>query len=58
MVGDFVYYEHLYIRQDQCILYYMFLEASDDNGLTNLDETILAAMEVGSNLERVYNIRE
>lgn len=50
--GNFTNYAYLYIKKDQSILYYMFQGPGNDNGLDEIDSTVLSAMEISENLGR------
>ena len=52
VAGNFANYAYLYIKKDQSILYYMFQGPGNESGLDEIDEAVLAAMDISENLGR------
>ncbi len=52
VTGSFTNYAFLYLKKDQSILYYMFQGPGNENGLDEIDNAVLSAMDISGNLER------
>ena len=52
VTGNFVNYAFLYIKKEQSILYYMFQGPGNENGLDEIDNAVLSAMDISENLGR------